>query len=139
MTHNREGSSEERSNHRGRIKPPRRILIIVASCISIAFGISSLALGHIISGVFLALLGSVALVSAMRQSSGERTGGKMGTSLQLLKAYSFFGLSALGGVALLTLAVAGVVREPVVYGALGLIMAGTAIYVLIRGMMHRGR
>lgn len=63
----------------------------------------------------------------------------MGTSLQLLKAYSFFGLSALGGVALLTLAVAGVVREPVVYGALGLIMAGTAIYVLIRGMMHRGR
>jgi hypothetical protein len=122
----------EHINGNMQLTPRLRRLILAASVISIAFGVMGLALRHVASGVLLAGLGSIALLSVLHQWRNERSGSRQITSFQLIKAYSFFSMIALGGLAVFVLAVVGAVREPVVSGTLGLLAAGLTIYVLVR-------
>jgi|GEM_PF-4316586 len=69
--------------------PRLRWLLFVGSGLSILFGISSLAVGHTASGVFLAALGSLTLVSVLRRRSEERGGPKTRKSFRELKALGF--------------------------------------------------
>jgi hypothetical protein len=119
--------------------PQLRGLILAGSVISIAFGVIDLALGHVASGVFLAGLGSLTLISVLRRWRDESRGVKVVTSFRMIKAYSFVGVCALGGIALFVLAVMGAVREPILLGTLGLIATGGSIYVLVRSAWHRSR
>jgi hypothetical protein len=119
--------------------PQLRRLILIGSVIAILFGVADLAIGHVASGVFLATLGALTLVAVLRRWRDERRDVKAVTSFQVIKAYSFFGICVLGGIALFLLAVVGAVREPVLQGSLGLVAAGIGAYVLVKGTINRTR
>jgi hypothetical protein len=122
----------EHTNGDKHMTPRLRRLILAVSVISIASGVVGLALGHVASGVLLAGLGSVAPSSVLYHWKNKRRGSGQIASFQLIKAYSFFGMIALGGIVVFLLAVVGAVREPVVSGTLGLAATGLATYVLVR-------
>ena len=126
---------------RGKIPmtPRLRGLILIGSVISTAFGAIDLALGHVTGGIFLAGVGSMTLISVLRRWRNERREVRGVTSFPLIKAYSFVGACAVGGIALFVLSVMGAVRQPVLLGTLGLIAAGGSIYALARSRYPRGR
>jgi hypothetical protein len=119
--------------------PLYRKLILIGSGLSIVFGILGLAAEHVASGVLLVTLGSLTLVSTLGRWRDERRGAQIASSFAIIKAYSFFGIGGLCGIALFVLALIGAVREPVVYGSAGLILAGMAAYVLVKSAIRRGR
>jgi hypothetical protein len=127
----------ERANRKLQMTSRLRKLILAGSAILIAFGVTDATIGHVAGGVFFVGIGSITSISVLRSS--RRAGAKAVTSFQVIKAYSFFGVCALGGVALFVLSVAGVVREPVLLGALGLIIASGSLYVIVGSRYRRGR
>lgn len=133
------GTAMGKGKARRQMTPRLRGLILTGSVISIAFGVIDLALGHVAGGVFLVGFGSGTLVSVLRRWRNELKGVKAVTSFQVIKAYGFVGVCALGGVTLFVLAVMGSVREPVLLGALGLIAGGVSMYVLVKSAIYRGR
>jgi hypothetical protein len=126
-----------RTNGKPQMTPRLRKLILAGAVIVIAFGVTDVAMGHVAGGVLFVGIGSITSVAVL--STTRQAGAKAITSFQMIKAYSFFGVCALGGVALFVLAVAGVVREPVLLGALGLITASGSLYVIIGSRYPRGR
>jgi hypothetical protein len=129
----------ERADGNRHMTPRLRKLILAASVISIALDVMDLAFGHVAGGIVLAGLGSIALVSVLQNWKTALTGADAATSFQLIKAYSFFCVNALVGIAVFVLAAVGAIRDPVLYGSLGLVAACGSIYVLVGGRYPRGR
>jgi hypothetical protein len=120
-------------------------LLLIGSGIAIVLGVFELIRSHVPLGVLLIALGSVPLVGVLKRTRdrriglGQATASGEATSFQLIKAYAFFSILALGGIAVFLLAVVGAIKEPVFYGPVGLVVAAIATYVLVHGHYHRDR
>jgi hypothetical protein len=122
---------------RKQMTPSWRRLIIIGSGLSIAFGVQGLVAGNVASGVFLGALGFFTLVGVLRHWEGSRKDEKERLPFYMIKAYCFFGIGGICGIAMFLLAIMGNLREPVLFGVMGLCLAGIAAYVLVKSAIDR--
>jgi TM2 domain-containing membrane protein YozV len=105
---------------------------LVAGTLSTGFGIADLIRGNVGTGIALLVLGVLAVLPVLRRRSYLRRNWVAGFSVSpVFGAYVFFAGCGILGVALILLAIIGATHDPALYGTLGVVAAGGALYIIL--------